>query len=294
MRNDYCTGYLEHGLFSKLRGTKKKNAKYVARVGEPGNYRYFYSLKEYAAYLKGKAKDAWKNKEKIATDTLNKGVNKVEGAYNKLVKDNKYVSDDNNYEKKIAQVKNTKEWKDIVARKDPEYVYKDKEGNTQYDVDSYLAKKKHPGLDIADDIVSGRPVTINKVEKDSAVAGALDYGKTYVTLAALGTKFLIEKFKFSQGSYKEEKEAAIDAYYDNKAKIETQAKLASENKEVYQELAKEGADYISKALNEYGNAQTVENLSSVKSHVSDADYEALQKDYEALQRELDRLKKQNA
>lgn len=36
---------------SKLKGMKRPGAKYYARIGDPGNYRYFYSKEEYDRYL---------------------------------------------------------------------------------------------------------------------------------------------------------------------------------------------------------------------------------------------------
>ena len=299
MRNDFESNYLAHWGLKK--GAQKKDHKYVARVElSNGKYRYFYTLAEYAAYLKDSVKNKLsnlnKNKEEIMADKVNKGVKQVERAYNKLDKENKYMTNDANYDKKIAQVKNTKEWKDIVKRKDPEYVYKNKNGETVYDVDSYLAKKKHPVLDAADDIVSGRDVSINKLDKEALTAGAADYGKTYITMAAIGTKFLLEKFKFSQGSYKDEKQQAVDYYNDNKEKIVQNAATASAmlSDDNTRKLISDGEKVVNSALKEYGNSQTVQNLSSIKDNYSQEDYEQIKRDYEEIQRELERLKKERA
>lgn len=297
MRNDFESNYLAHWGLKK--GAQKENHKYVARIELPnGKYRYFYTLSEYAAYMKdsakAKLKNFNKNKEKIIADKINKGVKKIEKEYNKLDKDNKWMTNDYNYDKKVAQIKNTKEWKDIVRRKDPEYVYKNKNGETVYDIDSYMVNKKHPVLDAMNDIVSGRNVSINKVEKESAIAGAADYGKTYVTMAAIGTKFLLEKFKFSQGSYKDEKQQAIDYYNENKENITKQAATASAmlTDENTRQLVSTGEKYVNQALKDYGNSQTIQNVGSLKDNVSKEDYEQIKKDYEAMQRELEKLKKE--
>lgn len=303
MRNDFESNYLAHWGLKK--GAQKDKHKYVARVELPdGKYRYFYTLAEYAAYLKDEAKNAWDNKEKIMEDKLNEGVKKAEGLYNKINKENKYMTDDYNYDRKIEQIKNTKEWQDIVKRNDPEYTKINKEtGEKTYDIDSYLAKKKHPGLDAADDIIMGRPVKLNKLDKEALTAGAADYGKTYVTMAAIGTKFLLEKFKFSQGSYKEEKQAAYDyatTTGKNAMKTANQASTYITNENA-QKVISEGEKYVSKAMQEYGNSQVADDLSYIKNSVSKEDYDAMKKeyesykkDYEAMQKELEKYKKSKA
>ena len=64
MRNDFESNYLAHWGLKK--GAQKEKHKYVARVELPdGKYRYFYTLAEYAAYLKDEAKNAWDHKEEI-------------------------------------------------------------------------------------------------------------------------------------------------------------------------------------------------------------------------------------
>ena len=297
MRNDFESNYLAHWGLKK--GAQKEKHKYVARVELPdGTYRYFYTLSEYAAYLKGEAKNAWDNKEKILEDQINKGVAKVEELYNKINKENKYMTDDYNYDRKIEQVKNTKEWQDIVNSNNPEYRRVNKQtGEVSYDIDSYLAKKKHPGLDAADDIIMGRPVKINKLDKEALAAGAVDYGKTYVTMAAIGTKFLLEKFKFSQGSYKDEKQQVYDTYANNKqdiTKAATQAEQYISSGDT-QKLISEGEKYVNTAIKTYGNAQTLNgNINQVKDSISKEDYEALKKEYDEMQSQLEKYRKQKA
>ena len=108
MRNDFESNYLAHWGLKK--GAQKEKHKYVARVELPdGKYRYFYTLAEYAAYLKDKGKELWENKEQIIEDKLNEGVKKATDVYNKLDKENKYMTDDYNYDRKIEMVKNNKE-----------------------------------------------------------------------------------------------------------------------------------------------------------------------------------------
>ena len=297
MRNDFESNYLAHWGLKK--GAQKEKHKYVDRVELPdGTYRYFYTLSEYAAYLKGEAKNAWDNKEKILEDQINKGVAKVEELYNKINKENKYMTDDYNYDRKIEQVKNTKEWQDIVNSNNPGYRRVNKQtGEVSYDIDSYLAKKKHPGLDAADDIIMGRPVKINKLDKEALAAGAVDYGKTYVTMAAIGTKFLLEKFKFSQGSYKDEKQQVYDTYANNKqdiTKAATQAEQYISSGDT-QKLISEGEKYVNTAIKTYGNAQTLNgNINQVKDSISKEDYEALKKEYDEMQSQLEKYRKQKA
>lgn len=293
MRNDFSSNYLAH--FGLKKGAKRDDHKYYARVDLPnGLYRYFYDAKEYLAYMQGKAKDVYAHKEEILQDKINQGVSKLEQLYNKLDKENKYMTDDWNYDKKIKQVAETKEWQDIVKRKDPEYVYKDKEGKTVYDIDSYLSKKKHPVLDAADDVVMGRNVTINKLDKQAAVAGVADYAKTYVALAALGTKFMLEKFKFSQGSYKEEKQAAIDYAVQNKDKIVKAAEMAdaaSSDPRVMQAIT-DGEKYIKQYA---GNVQNVNvDTISQQTGLSKEDVEQLKKDYATVKTELEKVSSTDA
>lgn len=290
MRNDFRNGYLEHWGLKK--GAKAAKHKYIARAElSNGKYRYFYTLREWLAYLK-------ENKEKITEDKINESVKKAEDYYNNTLDKNKYLTDDYNYDKKIKEVQKNKEWQDIVKRKDPEYVKRDKEtGEYKYDIDSYLAKKKHPGLDVADDIVSGRKVTINKVEKEAAIAGAVDYAKTYLTLAAVGTKFLLEKFKFSQGSYKDEKQEAIDYYNENKEKIVKNAGTASTmlTNENAQKVISSGEEYINQVLASESVSQatvvTDKYMNEIKSEVSAEEYAQMKKEYEAMQKELEKYKK---
>ena len=214
-----------------------KNHKYVAKVGEGRNARYFYSNAEYQAYLSKNKNGA--NKENIfpflkntATNTINNAMNKLFQSLNNAPEKinkavntgrkvmDKFYDDKNNmyditsksYNTKISNIAKSKEWQDIVARSDPEYVKKTSDGQTRYLIDDYAVKKKHPVLDIVDDIASGREVTVNKITKESAVAGLKDYAygavRTGALVVGLGAKLLTEKYKLAQGSYDDEIEYA--------------------------------------------------------------------------------------
>lgn len=88
MRNDFESNYLAHWGLKK--GAQKQNHKYVARIGENGKYRYFYTLAEYNAYLKSKAKEtkdqaAKKLNEatKKMQDNINNGLKTIDKKLNK-------------------------------------------------------------------------------------------------------------------------------------------------------------------------------------------------------------------
>lgn len=182
------------------------------------------SIKTTAKKVVDKTTDVAINIANKAPAKIDKVVNKTKEVANKIYDDKNNIYDVNqyNYDKKIEKVKATQEWKDIVARKDPEYVKKNKDGSTSYLIDDYLAKKKKPLLDIADDIVMGRNVSTNKIEKDAIVAGIKEDMFSAVTfgmmVAGVATKLYIEKTKLHQGSYKEE----VDAVKNN---IESGAKF---------------------------------------------------------------------
>lgn len=181
------------------------------------------------AYKKGEAtvnnliKTVDKNMDNVE-ETVRDGVNKAFSEAGKLVdKANKAINDyiytadkDNMYDMnsatradKIKQVEKTKEWQDIVKRKDPEYVRKNKEtGETEYLIDDYILKKKHPLLDIAEDIAYGRNTDVNEITKETTAAAVKDYIKAGVHSVQLAIGVIggvaIAKFKYQQGSYDEE------------------------------------------------------------------------------------------
>lgn len=204
--------------------------KYVKREKLPnGKYRYYYDWSELKKNTKsaidgtiGKAKtnlkEATKKTAKKVEDQAIGASNKFFGNLNKVVDKgkeliNKFYDDPNNmynvthqsYSKKLEQVKNTKEWKDIVKSGNSEYVKKNSDGTTSYLIDDYLVDKKHPVLDAIGDIMSGREISTHEITKDSIVAGLKDYATTAIEIGMLGVGFvsrgLEKKFKFSQGSF---------------------------------------------------------------------------------------------
>lgn len=204
--------------------------KYTKREKVNGKWRYWYDD------VKNKVTSATKTavdntKEKLAaktTETADKSVdaalktaNKAAGALDGIVDKtrdtlNRLYDNPNNiynitpgsYDEKIAKVKETPEWKNIVARGDPEYVKKAADGSTTYLIDKYAVDKKHPVLDAIGDIAMGRNVDVNEITKESTVAGIKDYvsGAISTGIIAAGaiTTILQEKFKLQQGSYNDE------------------------------------------------------------------------------------------
>lgn len=193
--------------------------KYIKREKLPnGKWRYYYdkdALKNDSKKLFSKATDSVLNKANQSAGRVNSFVDKAKAALGKWYNNASNVYDVNryNYAEKLKQVKASKEWQDIVARKDSEYVKKNKDGSTTYLIDDYLVDKKHPVLDAIGDIMSGRKVTINKIDKDTVVAGIKDYVNTGLELGMLSVSFLTngltKKFKYSQGSYDEDVERLI-------------------------------------------------------------------------------------
>ena len=129
----------------------------------------------------------------------------------------------------------TAEWQKIVKEENPEYVKKNADGSKEYLIDDYLVKKKHPTLDVIDDLGNGREISVNQIDADALAAGAKDYVDTAVQMLGLISYGLKTKFKLSQGSYKEELKAASET-------IENGAKYCNdiyeESKTTYKELEK--------------------------------------------------------
>lgn len=154
-----------------------------------------------------KATDNAIAKANEASKHVNGLVDKGKEIINKLYDDpnNKYDIHSENYDKKMAQVKETKEWQDIVARSDPEYVKKNADGTVSYLIDDYVVDKKHPLLDMVGDVAAGRDVDINEITKESTIAGlkehAFGYLRTGAMAAGIISTVLTEKFKLSQGTY---------------------------------------------------------------------------------------------
>ena len=151
-----------------------------------------------------------------ATSKLDKLVSSAKEAIGKFYDDpdNIYNVTRYSYAEKLEAVKETAEWKEIVAEGNSEYAKRDKNGNIKYDVDEYLVDKKHPILDAVGDIVAGRPITTHEITKDSFVAGLKDYATTAIEVGMLAltctANGLSRKFKYSQGSYDDDIEQAMD------------------------------------------------------------------------------------
>lgn len=188
--------------------------KYVKRERVNGKWRYWYDDQKSKVTTKT-AKVADKT-----TDTLLKTANNIPKKANLVVNEAKkaldkaYDDPDNiyditpkSYEEKIAKVKETPEWKGIVARSDPEYVKKTADGETKYLIDEYVVDKKHPVLDAVSDIAEGRDITVNEITKDTTVAGLKEQAFGAISMGILATnavaKLLTEKFKLQQGTYNE-------------------------------------------------------------------------------------------
>lgn len=161
-------------------GPSVKHWKYIKRERVNGKWKYYY-------------------------DTGAK-IRDTKSVLNKVRDANPYAVTEKTYDAKMAALMKTKEWQDIVARNDPEYVKVMEDGTKKYLVDDYLVKKKHPGLDLLDDFANGRDPSINKVNKDTVLAGANDYIRAAKNVAMVAAKVLTEKFKYQQGSYKDTKQ----------------------------------------------------------------------------------------
>lgn len=147
----------------------------------------------------------WNKHKYLSAKNINGKINYV---YNNAVDkylnfrdNNELITGPDNYTEKIKDVEASDEFQDIIKRQDSEYMKTDENGKTYYDVDDYLVKKKHPVLDVLDDVVSGRDIHTNKITKKSVVAGLNDYAQTGIAVVAALTKFSIANFKAHQGTY---------------------------------------------------------------------------------------------
>lgn len=200
------------------KGQARKEHKYIKREWKNGRWRYYYDWDELKKDTKENIKNtANKTTEKTLANTtkvVNKNANTLIDKAKKVLNDlftdpdNMYYMNKTNYHEKMAKVKESAEWKEIVASNDPEYVKKNADGTTTYLIDDYVVKKKHPVLDIASDIAAGRKADINAITKESTVAAIRDYGVAAVNMGMLATgivaKALTEKFKFQQGTYEDD------------------------------------------------------------------------------------------
>ena len=199
--------------------------KYIKREKLPnGKWRYYYDkeeLKKDANEFVNKVKGAAKSVFDRTTDSALKTVNNATKYADTVVETGKsiirkfqedpaniYDITRSSYKNKLDEIKNSKEWKDIVSRSDSEYVKKNEDGSTTYLIDDYLVDKKHPVLDAIGDIVAGRKVTTHEITKDSVVAGLKDYATTGIELGMMSLGMLAngltKKFKLTQGSYDDE------------------------------------------------------------------------------------------
>lgn len=224
----YDYSYMSHGLF----GWTKKVHKYIDKFkNKVGDWVYVY---------KNKAKKAVKSIPKKIETGLNKAYNKAVEISTNIRENNPWVIDSGNYNKKVERVKQTKEWQDIVKRKDPEYVKNNGNGNYTYDIDAYITNKKHPVLDVIDDVMNGRDISINDITIDTIIAGADDYiqaGIAYVGLASIAAR---EGIKYRQGSYKDQEADIQEA-------IKSGAKFVNDLSKVYEE----NGDALNDILNTY-------------------------------------------
>lgn len=251
---------LHHAWFKK--GEEAEDHKYVKREWINGKWKYYYKTdvnKNSTTKPKLDLKSVIKSKIDNAATSASKAVlqktNEMAAKANEFVekgkdiinsiaydKDNIYSLSSSDYETKLAAVKETKEWKDIVAKGDTEYVKKNEDGTTTYLIDDYIVDKKHPVLDALGDIAAGRKVDINEVTQESAVAGLRDYANSYIRsgMLAVGvvSTFLTEKFKFQQGSYDKQLEELQDTVKNGVAYVDALAETA----EAYANVAKGAAD----------------------------------------------------
>ena len=221
--------------------------KYIKREKLPnGKWRYYYDLEELKNDAKktvDKTTDSVLGKANEISKKLNSVVDKAKSAINNFFDDpdNKYDISSSSYAKKVAEIKETKEWKDIVERGDKEYVKKNADGTTTYLIDDYIVDKKHPILDALGDIAAGRKVSVNEITKESTIAGLKDQAmsclRTGMMAVSVMTTFLTEKFKLQQGSYDEQVETMMDTARDGEAYINDIMDVVANNKDKVSTLA---------------------------------------------------------
>ena len=168
---------------------------------------------------------------KVANEVGKKVMKNVNDYYEKNI----YETGPHNIDAKKKEIEKTAEWQKIVKEENPEYVKKNADGSKEYLIDDYLVKKKHPTLDVIDDLGNGREISVNQIDADALAAGAKDYVDTAVQMLGLVSYGLKTKFKLSQGSYKEELKAASET-------IENGAKYCNDiyevSKTTYKDLEK--------------------------------------------------------
>lgn len=241
----YNYDYLSHGWFSK-KGKEKEDHKYIDKYkSKKGNWVYVY--KEKLKNAGKKIVDTIKQLPYKAVETMNKGYKKVESTLDKTFANNKYSMNQWNYDRKVKEVEKEPEWQEIKAKKNPEYCKKvtDENGNQtwKYDIDNYIMKKKHPVLDIMDDVINGRDLSINNIGLDTLLAGAEDYLQAGIAYVGLRATILSTLIKYRQGSYGDQQEQLEQT-------IQNGAKVVNELATSYDE----NKDSIDSLLTQYGNA----------------------------------------
>ena len=223
---------------------------------------------------------------KVANDVGKKVMKNVNDYYEKNI----YETGSHNIDAKKKEIEKTAEWQKIVKEENPEYVKKNADGSKEYLIDDYLVKKKHPTLDVIDDLGNGREISVNQIDADALAAGAKDYVDTAVQMLGLVSYGLKTKFKLSQGSYKEELKAASET-------IENGAKYCNdiyeESKTTYKVLEKNAgnipANVDVKALESIAmTAVTKAAAETIKENAKDAVKDAVN---EAVSERLDEQKK---
>ena len=223
---------------------------------------------------------------KVANDVGKKVMKNVNDYYEKNI----YETGSHNIDAKKKEIEKTAEWQKIVKEENPEYVKKNADGSKEYLIDDYLVKKKHPTLDVIDDLGNGREISVNQIDADALAAGAKDYVDTAVQMLGLVSYGLKTKFKLSQGSYKEELKAASET-------IENGAKYCNdiyeESKTTYKDLEKNAgnipANVDVKALESITmTAVTKAAAETIKENAKDAVKDTVN---EAVSERLDEQKK---
>ena len=223
---------------------------------------------------------------KVANDVGKKVMKNVNDYYEKNI----YETGSHNIDAKKKEIEKTAEWQKIVKEENPEYVKKNADGSKEYLIDDYLVKKKHPTLDVIDDLGNGREISVNQIDADALAAGAKDYVDTAVQMLGLISYGLKTKFKLSQGSYKEELKAASET-------IENGAKYCNDiyeaSKTTYKDLEKNAGDIPNnvdvKALESIAmTTVTKAAAETIKENAKDAVKDAVN---EAVSERLDEQKK---
>jgi len=231
------------------------NVKYIAKVpmGKK-QFRYFYTQKEYDAYLKSKGSllDRAKNYVKSIPDNVSKTFKEQK---ERIIGTGKYDSTSKNYDQIKNDIVNSKEWKKIVMNRDPEYRRRDASGNVYYDYDKYLFNKKHPVLDALWDVNDGRKISILDQNIDTFLAGSKDYIRSGINalenLASIGVGTLTTMLQLNQGTKFQNTEVMnqlkdtpegrkLDEYVDmTKDTLDTANELYKRGKETYETIQNE-------------------------------------------------------